>query len=73
MLRTTSQFQLSFSPNVPSFLYCMRMAISILWNSTENMGAYNGNANIVPNGFPSQESFKTYVNLCKPKRNTYLQ
>lgn len=42
MLRTTSQFQLSFSPNVPSFLYCMRMAISILWNSTENMGAYNG-------------------------------
>lgn len=31
------------------------------------------NANIVPNGFPSQESFKTYVNLCKPNWNTYLQ
>ena len=31
------------------------------------------NANIVLNGFPSQESFETYVNLCKPNRNTYLQ
>lgn len=82
MLRTTSQFPLSSSPNVPSVLHCVHGSISI-WvdgrrktkkeKKKNNGGDIMENVDIVSNGFPSQECFHTYVNLCKPNRNTYLQ
>lgn len=60
--------------SIPALLLAYRTSsllhtdISIQRDSSANVGDCNGNTNMVSNGFPSQESFKTYVNLCKPKQ-----